>query len=395
MSSVAARHDAMRLLHSSDWHVGRTFHGSSTTGALREVLGALVEVARRERVDAVLVAGDVFDSAVPAAEHFDLLADVLVALRDAGPAVILTSGNHDSPARLGFQAQLLRDGVHVITRPEQLTEPVLLRDEHGPVAVYGIPYLEPALYRHRHPELALRSHDQVLAHAMDGIRADLEARRRDEPALRSVVLSHCFAVGVDPAGPERDITAGGVEYVALERFAGVDYTALGHIHSRAELAPAIRYSGAPLHYSFSEAGKPRGAWIVDLNADGFAGAAWAPLPVPRPLVELVGTLDELLDEPRHAEHEQHWVSAVLTDRSRPTDAMAKLQHRFPHCATLEHRPEQVHDEGAGGYAERMRSKTDPEIVADFITHVRNGDAATSDETALLHEELSVIERAAG
>jgi exonuclease SbcD len=384
----------MRLLHSSDWHVGRTFHGNSTVAALREVLGELVAIARRERVDAVLVAGDVFDSAMPAGEHFDLLAETLAALRDAGPAVIVTSGNHDSPARLGFQAALLREGVHVITRPEQILEPIVLRDEHGPVAVYGIPYLEPALYRHRHPELQLRSHDAVLAHVMDGVRADLAERRRMEPGLRATVLAHCFAVGVDAAGPERDITAGGVEYVALERFAGVDYAALGHIHSRAELAPGIRYSGAPLHSSFKEAGKPRGAWLVELDADGLVGAEWAELPVPRPLVELTGTLEELLTEPRHAAHEQHWVSAVLTDRSRPTDAMAKLQGRFPHCATLEHRPAETHDDGASGYAERMRSKTDPEIVADFLTHVRNGDAATPDEDALLREELAVLESAA-
>lgn len=385
----------MRLLHTSDWHVGRAFHGNATLGALREVLGELVGVALRERVDAVLVAGDVFDSAVPAGEHFDLLAEVLVALRDAGPAVILTSGNHDSPARLGFQASLLREGVHVITRPEQIAAPIVLRDEHGPVAVYGIPYLEPALYRHRFPEQTLRSHDQVLAHVMDGIRADLGERRKAEPSLRSVVLAHCFAVGVDPAGPERDITAGGLEYVALERFGGVDYAALGHIHSRAQLAPRIRYSGAPLHYSFKEAGTPRGAWLVELDADGFAGAEWAELPVPRPLAELTGTLDELLAEPRFAVHEQHWVSAILTDRSRPTDAMAKLQLRFPHCATLEHRPALVRDAGPAGYAERMRSKTDREIVADFLAHVRGGDGASPEEQLLLREELALLEAERG
>ena len=117
--------------------------------------------------------------------------------------------------------------------------------------------------------------------------------------------------------------------------------------------------------------------------------------MPRPLAELSGTLDELLTATRFAAHEQHWVSAILTDQSRPTDAMAKLQRRFPHCATLEHRPAVVRDERPAGYAERMRSKTDPEIVADFLAHVRNGDAVSPDEERLLREELAVIEAERG
>jgi len=185
----------VKLLHTSDWHIGRTFHGHSSVPALRLVLEALVTTVREEAVDAVLVAGDVFDSAVPAGEHYALLTRTLEQIRGAGAEVVLTSGNHDSPARLGFQAGLLRtSGVHVLTDPEAYAEPVVLRDEHGEVGVYGIPYLEPALYRHRHPEEALRRHEDVLAFAMRRIRASAEAAGR-----RWVVLSHCFAVGA-PAG---------------------------------------------------------------------------------------------------------------------------------------------------------------------------------------------------
>ncbi|KZX20210.1 metallophosphoesterase family protein [Rathayibacter tanaceti] len=196
----------MRLLHTSDWHIGRTFHGHSTVAALGEVLEALVETVRSERVDAVLVAGDVFDSAVPAAEHYTLLTRVLEAIRAAGAEVVLTSGNHDSPARLGFQAGLLRSaGVHVLTDPEAYAEPVVLRDRAGlEVGVHGIPFLEPALYRHRHPEEPLRRHEDVLAFAMRRVRASAEAAGRPW-----VVLAHCFAVGAPAAVLERDITAGG------------------------------------------------------------------------------------------------------------------------------------------------------------------------------------------
>ncbi len=129
----------MRILHTSDWHIGRSFHGHSTLDALRGVLGALVEQVRDHDVDLVVVAGDVFDSATPAAGAYTLLTDVLRGLADAGATVVVTSGNHDSAARLGFQSGLLRDGVHVLTDAAGVGTPVTLADEHGPVHVYGIP----------------------------------------------------------------------------------------------------------------------------------------------------------------------------------------------------------------------------------------------------------------
>ena len=137
----------MRILHTSDWHIGRTFHGHSTLDALRGVLETLTEQVRTHAVDVVIVAGDVFDSATPAAACYTLLSETLRALAATGAQVIVTSGNHDSAARLGFQAALLRDGIHVRTDPAAIGEPVTVSDEHGPVHFYGIPYLEPALVR--------------------------------------------------------------------------------------------------------------------------------------------------------------------------------------------------------------------------------------------------------
>lgn len=377
----------MKLLHTSDWHIGRTFHGHSTLAALGLVLDALVETVRAERIDAVLVAGDVFDSAVPAAEHFTLLTRTLEAIRAAGADVVLTSGNHDSPARLGFQAGLLRSsGVHVLTDPEAYAEPVVVRDASGlEVGVYGIPFLEPALYRHRHPEESLRRHEEVLAFAMGRVRAAAEAAGRPW-----VMLAHCFAVGAPAAVLERDITAGGLDYVSVEHFAAADYAALGHIHGRAELLPNVRYCGAPLHYSFGEAAKPRGGWLVTIGAEGLEGVEWSPLPVPRRLSVIEGRLAELLADPSLAEFEADWVSAVLTDAVRPLDAMASLQARFPGCATLEHRPPHAAAEPRA-YAERIRGRSDVDVVDDFLAHVRYGHGATATERALTLDALAAVD----
>jgi exonuclease SbcD len=376
----------MRFLHTSDWHVGRTFHGHSTTEALETVLEALVEIVRSRSVDVVIVSGDVFDSTMPAADHYGVLERALAALREAGAVVVVTSGNHDSATRLGFQADFARlAGVHVITRPEQHDVPVTLHDEHGPVHIYGIPYLEPSLVRHRYPEATLKRHSDVLGFVMDRVRADAHAR-----GGRSVVVSHCFATGAAGSDVERDITAGGLDYVPLSTFDGPDYVALGHIHGRATLSERVRYSGAPLHYSFSEADKPRGAWLVDLDASGLGGVEWIDLPVPRRLVRLTGTIDELLLSPDFGEFEDAWVAVVLTDDVRPLDAMPRLQRRFRWCALLEHRPATVHDDGAVSYAARIEQKSDVEIVAGFLEHVRNGRGPSAAEVELVGDAFAAV-----
>lgn len=392
----------MRILHTSDWHVGRTFHGNSTLAALEEVLAALAAEVRERAIDVVVVAGDVFDSAVPSRDSYELLTRALSAIRAAGASIILTSGNHDSATRLGFQSEFAAfGGVHVIARAEQHDRPVTLADEHGPVHFYGIPYLEPALVRGRYPDAELRTHAQTLGFAMGNVRADLAER-----GGRSIVISHCFAVNLgagdaDSAAADgafaddvvRDITAGGLDLVPLATFDGPDYVALGHIHGRSVLSERARYSGAPVHYSFSEAGKPRGGWLVELGPEGLEAVEWLPLPVPRGLSVLTGTLEELLTDAAHGPAEADWVRAVLTDQSRPLDAMRKLQQRFRWCADLSHQPSVVAAASGASYAERIKSKSDAEIIAGFLEHVRNGDGASDAEREILAEVIATNDAA--
>jgi exonuclease SbcD len=375
----------MRLLHTSDWHIGRTFHGHATLDALRGVLLELAEAVRREHVDAVLVAGDVFDSATPAAAAFELFEQVVVAIREAGAVVVMTSGNHDSAARLGHQAPFAAvGGVHVRTRADGVDSPVVLEDEHGAVDVYGIPYLEPIV-------VGERSHEAALTSAMDRIRASAAERGN-----RSVVLAHCFAsAGVTPAaaGGERDITAGGVDVVPASLFDGVDYAALGHIHSHVRLAETVRYSGAPLHYSFGETSPARGGWLVDLDASGFAGATWLDLTVPRRLSTVTGPLESLLADERWTAFEQDWVDAVLTDPVRQPEAMARIRARFPFVARLEHRPVGGPSADARSYGARTAGLPDADLIAGFLEHVRAGTGPTTEETALVRDVLAAVDAA--
>jgi DNA repair protein SbcD/Mre11 len=375
----------MRILHTSDWHIGRSFHGNSTLDALSEVLAAMAAQVREHAVDVVVVAGDVFDSATPARDCFPLLSRAIGDLRDAGARVIVTSGNHDSAARLGFQSELLREGISVVTDPASVGTPITVTDAAGPVHFYGIPYLEPGMVRAVWPDAELRTHAQTLAHAMGLIERDLAER-----GGRSVAIAHCFAAGVAPTPQlERDIQQGGLDVVPLSTFDGVDYMALGHIHGQQSLSDRVRYAGAPLHYSFSEQGKKRGSWLIDLDAEGAVTAEWLDLPVPRHVVTLRGTLDELLTDEGLDAHVDDWVCAVLTDATPQIDPMRKLQVRFPGCANIKLDPQGVPAASRASYADRVReAASDPDLVERFLAHVRAGEGADDRERALIADAVA-------
>lgn len=375
----------MRLLHTSDWHLGRGLHRVSLLDAQEAFLDHLVATVREEAVEAVLVAGDVYDRAVPPLAAVRLFDEVLHRLADAGVPVVMIAGNHDSPLRLGVGAGLLgRAGTHLRTDPARCGAPVLLTGrDGGEVAVYGVPYLEPALMREEMGATPA-THAAVLAAAMDRVRADLAAR----PAgTRSVVLAHAFVTGGQSCDSERDITVGGVAAVPAGVFRGIDYVALGHLHGCQTLGERLRYSGSPLAYSFSEAAHEKSMWLVDLDGRGRVRAERMPCPVPRPLARVRGRIDDLLADPGLARHEGAWVEATLTDPARPPEPMARLTRRFPHVLSLLFAPVGAHGRPHTSYGERLAGRGDGEIAEDFIAHVRGGAGPDAGERALLREAL--------
>ncbi|MGQ4723833.1 exonuclease SbcCD subunit D C-terminal domain-containing protein [Streptomyces tunisiensis] len=369
----------MRFLHTSDWHLGRSFHRAGMLGAQAEFIGHLVSTVREREVDAVVVSGDVYDRAVPPLSAVELFDDALHRLAGLGVPTVMISGNHDSARRLGVGAGLMgRAGIHLRTEPSACGTPVLLPDAHGDVAFYGLPYLEPALVRDEFG-VERAGHETVLAAAMERVRADLAAR----PAgTRSVVLAHAFVTGGEPSDSERDIAVGGVASVPAAVFEGVDYVALGHLHGCQTLTDRVRYSGSPLPYSFSEAGHRKSMWLVDLAADGSVTAERVDYPVPRPLARIRGTLEDLLADPALVPHEEAWVEATLTDPVRPADPMARLAERFPHTLALVFDPDRPPDDPDVSYARRLAGRDDQQIAEDFVAHVRGAGPDARERTVL-------------
>ncbi|MER5769328.1 exonuclease SbcCD subunit D [Streptomyces sp. NPDC001985] len=377
----------MRLLHTSDWHLGRSLHRVSMLEAQAAFLDHLVMTVREHRVDALLVAGDVHDRAVPPLAAIELFDRVLHRLAAEGVPTVMISGNHDSARRLGVAAGLIeRAGIHLRTDPAGCATPVILSDDHGDVAFYGVPYLEPALVKDE-LSAAGAQHEAVIAAAMDRVRADLATR----PAgTRSVVLAHAFVAGGEPSDSERDITVGGVSAVPAGVFHGVDYTALGHLHGSQTINARVRYSGSPLAYSFSEAGHRKTMWLVDLGPGGEIDARRLDCPVPRPLARLRGTLTGLLENPALTRHEESFVEATLTDPARPADPMARLGERFPHTLSLRFEPERENADEGVSYAQRLKGRADQQIAEDFVAHVRGGNGPDGPERAVLREAFDAV-----
>jgi exonuclease SbcD len=376
----------MRLLHTSDWHLGRSFHREDLLSAQGEFVDFLVATVRSEAIDVVVVSGDVYDRALPSVDAVAVFDDALRRLAATGTRVVLISGNHDSARRLGFGSDLIdAAGIHLRTDVAQAHRPVVLDDPGGPVAVYAVPYLEPDAVRIE-LECDERSHAAVLGAAMTRVRADLA----DRPGARSIVLAHAFVTGAETSESERDITVGGIASVPRSVFNGVDYVALGHLHGAQRLSDRVRYSGSPLPFSFSEEHQTKQLLVVELGDHPGArlSVESVPTPVHRPLARLAGHLDDLLTADRWSAFEAHYLQVTLTDPIRPRDPMERLLRRFPHVLVLGFAPAGAGADNASSYAARVRGRSDLEIAADFIEHVRGpADPAEAELLATAFEDV--------
>lgn len=376
----------MRILHTSDWHLGRSFHGASLLDAQEEFIDRLLGTIQTEHIEVLLVSGDVYDRALPSVDAVALFDRTLVRLRASGVQMVFTSGNHDSALRLGFGSALLEyAGLHLRTRLADLDRPVILEGDGFALAVYGLPYLEPRMVAES-LGVSEPGHSPVVAAALGKVRTDLAARTAASALpVHSVVLAHVFAAGGAGCESERELSIGGLDIVPTSHFNDFTYSALGHLHGRQKLAEHIRYSGSPIPYSFSEAGHHKGAWVLEVTADGLGEVKAVNWPASKSLRILRGKIDDLLTDKQYDAAQDAWCQITLTDKHRPAAAMERLRGRFPDTLVLNFDPEDKPAEQQHSYADRLAAAKSPmEVCSGFVEHVRlrplntaEGDLLTS------------------
>ena len=362
----------MKFLHLADLHLGKRVNGFDLLEDQRYILEEILALCDRHGVEAVVLAGDIYDAAVPPAAACTLLDWFLTRLAARKIPVLAVSGNHDSAERLDFASGLLAEqGVHLAGRFNGAPRQVVLNDRFGPVEFTLLPFVRAATVRHYMPEADLPDYDSAVA-------AVLAACQPAAP--RRVLVAHQMVVaGICPpqlAGSETaPLTVGTVDSVDASRFLGFAYTALGHIHRAQRVGlETVRYAGAPLCYHLDECGAEKSATLVRLGRRGVEHIDVLPLAPRRAMRHLTGPLAKLVERPTDT---GDYIWATLTDPTPLPDAMAALRAAYPNAMRLDYQPHGV-QEAAGGAARAVRGKPFAELFQDFFTQM-NGRPLTVEE----------------
>ncbi|MBR2513910.1 MAG: exonuclease SbcCD subunit D [Halomonas sp.] len=376
----------MRLLHTADWHLGRLFHNLSLLEDQRHVLNQLLEIVDRDAVDAVLIAGDIYDRSVPPAAAVTLLDDILGELCEKrGLPVIMISGNHDGAERLGFGARHLRQaGLHILSDLSACDHPVTLSINGVEVDVFGIPYADPEYVRSQF-SVDVRDFDGAHRYLVERINIQRQAGRP------TVLMSHCFVDGGSASDSERPLTLGGAESVAWEPMQPFAYVALGHLHGpQYRGGEHIRYSGSLLKYSFSEANQRKGVTLVDIGPEGVSQIEHRPLIPRREVRVLEGELADLLAQGKTDPQADDYLLVRLSDRHAILDPMGKLREVYPNVLHLE-KPGMLEARGRQQLDRERLQFSALDMFSDFFTQT-SGDTMSDEQANAMRELITTLSR---
>lgn len=378
----------MKFIHISDLHLGKRVYEFSMMEEQRDILEKILNVADNERVEAVLISGDVYDRQVPSAEAVQLFDWFLTALAGRGLFVFVISGNHDSAERLSFGAKLMETRrVYIAPVFAGKIAPVTLTDDYGEISIYLLPFLKPAYVRRFYPEEEIADYEDALRMVME--------RTEVDTAKRNVLLAHQFVTGAQRSESE-EISVGGLDNVSAENFAVFDYTALGHIHKpQSAGAPHIRYCGTPLKYSFSETGHEKSATVVELKEKGKVDIRTIRLEPLRDLREIKGSYEELTDK-RNWENArtEDYLHVTLTDEEDVPEAIRKLRVIYPNIMKLDYDNRRTRSAVSVGISEKQEERTPLQLFEELYRLQNNQDFGEEQREYLagLIEEIWEVER---
>lgn len=378
----------MRFLHISDLHIGKRVNEFSMIEDQNYILKQILDIAAAKRVDAVLIAGDIYDKPVPSAEAVQMFDWFLTGLADLGKTVIAVSGNHDSPERIAFGGELMRGrGVYVspVYRGEALE--VELRDEYGDISVHLLPFLKPATLRHalegRQEEEENRlpeSYQEALEIAVKRMEIDVKKR--------NILVAHQFVTGAGRCDSE-EVSVGGLDNVDASVFDDFDYVALGHIHSPQSVGrETVRYCGTPLKYSFSEAEQEKSVTVLEMGEKGDVVLSTVPLVPLRDMRKIRGSYGEVMSRSFYQDtNTEDYVQITLTDEEDIPDGLQKLRTVYPNLMQVAYDNSRTRQDRTVEAAEQAERKSELELFGEFF-ELQNNQPMSAEQAAYMEKLIA-------
>lgn len=373
----------MKFLHTADWHLGRIFHQLHLTDDQSYVLDQIVELAASEQVDAVIVAGDLYDRAVPPPEAVALLDRTWQRLIfDVGVSVIAIPGNHDSATRIGYGSKILaKAGLHIVADFDIATRPISIKN----IDIFALPFTEPAEVRAWTGNPDVRDHASALQICIERMRPHFT------PGRPRILVSHAFVAGERrESDSERPLSVGGAGTVPADAFDEFDYVALGHLHAPQIVSSRCLYSGSPLKYSFSEADDIKSVIITEICSLGIVTPRLVPVTPRRNVRNIEGRIADIIASSTADSNRQDYLRVQLTDDGALLNAIGRLRDAYPNVLQIERRFLQIQD-GAASASVSRRQSTETELFSSFIREILGVEPAAA-ETILFQEALDELGR---
>lgn len=372
----------MKLFHLSDLHIGKRVNEFSMIEDQKYILTQILYAADQEKPDGILISGDVYDRTIPTAEAVQVFDAFLTRLSEQKIPAFIISGNHDSAERLAFGSSLMgKSGIYFSKVYDRTVEKIPMQDAYGTVWIYLLPFLRPSTIRHALPERA-----EEVQSAADAVRIALEQTKIDEKE-RNVLLAHQFVTGAKRCDAE-ELQVGDVDQIPAELFASFEYVALGHIHSPQKVGrETVRYCGAPLKYSFSEAGQEKSITVVELKEKGSVDLRTIPLKPLHDLRKIRGTYLEVTAKSFYKNRDcEDYLQVTLTDEEDVPDGMAKLRTIYPNLMRLEYDNKRTRSNAEVRAAERVEEKSELELFQEFY-ELQNNQPMTEVQEQFVEELL--------
>ncbi|MBY0755899.1 exonuclease SbcCD subunit D [Clostridium sardiniense] len=394
----------MKIIHTSDWHIGKIVNEFSILEDQKYILDELIKLVDKERPDVLIIAGDMYDRSIPPVDGVELLNNILSKLvMEKGIKVLAISGNHDSGERVCFASNILeKQGLYIVGRDEELYRKIEIDDEYGKVNFYLIPYKDPSVIKKLLDNSEIRNHNDAMKAVVENINKNIDK------SDRNILVAHGYvtmyreeakessedkyeAANLEVSESERPLSIGGTDLIDCNIFNDFDYVALGHLHGRQKIGrEEVRYSGSLLKYSFSEVNQKKGVTIFDIDKDKNVTLDLRELKPIRDLRIIKGNIDELIEIGRSVvDGREDYIQAILLDEGELINPIEKLRAVYPNVMLITREKKREHDENSTSAKKGYKNKSEKDLFEEFYNALSDGEF-TEEKSKIIDETINKI-----